>query len=99
MDAALIKKTAGLAQLEVTDAEADALVPRFQNFLSFVAAMDEVDTPPDAATQQRTTTTLDAHSLRDDQSRTFENQQAIMANMPLQENGYLRVPRVGEDTT
>jgi aspartyl/glutamyl-tRNA(Asn/Gln) amidotransferase C subunit len=96
VDAALIKKTAGLAQLEVTDEEADALVPRVRSFLGFVAAMDEVDTSADTAPgigEAREGATF----LREDETRKFSNNAAIMANMPLQEGGYLRVPKVGEE--
>ena len=92
----MIKKTAGLAQLEVTDAEAEALVPRVQNFLSFVAAMEDTDGSSDTASAHRERS---SDFLRADETRRFDNQAGILANMPLKEGNYLRVPRVGEDSS
>lgn len=37
--------------------------------------------------------------LRADTPAVFANQDGIFANMPAQEEGYLRVPKVGEEDT
>lgn len=35
--------------------------------------------------------------LRQDVEKQFPNQQAILSNMPAEEDGYLRIPKVGEE--
>ncbi|KAG5189205.1 C subunit of glutamyl-tRNA and/or aspartyl-tRNA amidotransferase [Tribonema minus] len=96
---ALILKTARLAQLEVSDAEAEQLVPRVRSFLGFVAAMDEAgaadgDAPPMGDSREGLG---EGGFLRSDGAVKFENADAIAANMPLREGEYLRVPKVGAE--
>eukprot|EP00640_Fibrocapsa_japonica_P007572 CAMPEP_0113935760 /NCGR_PEP_ID=MMETSP1339-20121228/2845_1 /TAXON_ID=94617 /ORGANISM="Fibrocapsa japonica" /LENGTH=145 /DNA_ID=CAMNT_0000938017 /DNA_START=112 /DNA_END=552 /DNA_ORIENTATION=- /assembly_acc=CAM_ASM_000762 len=90
----LIKKTAGLAQLDVTDEEVERLRPRIESFLGFIAEMEQVDTSGITPMLE----VKDAFSvLREDSLKQFDNQDGILDNMPHEQDCYLSVPKVGEE--
>ncbi|CAM9346241.1 unnamed protein product, partial [Choristocarpus tenellus] len=91
----LIRKTAGLAQLEIDDEEVASLLPQVESFLGFVETMDDVDEGSQSTMDHRGCS--GGEFLREDSAEMFSNVVAIMENMPLEEDSYLRVPKVGED--
>ncbi|CAM9361310.1 unnamed protein product, partial [Ectocarpus sp. 8 AP-2014] len=97
----LVRKTAVLAQIQVSDEEAsrilsrvDVLAPRMEEFLGFVETMEEVAEANDGAFA---TLNCGSDFLREDSAERFSNVAAVMENMPIEEGNYLRVPKVGED--
>ncbi|CAN0054350.1 unnamed protein product, partial [Scytosiphon promiscuus] len=90
----LVRKTAGLAQIQITDEEVNSLVPRMEEFLGFVETMEEVYKSGDGTFAALS---CGHNFLRDDAAERFSNVPAVMENMPVQEASYLRVPKVGED--
>ncbi|CAN0327108.1 unnamed protein product, partial [Ectocarpus sp. 12 AP-2014] len=97
----LVRKTAVLAQIQVSDEEAsrilrrvDVLAPRMEEFLGFVETMEEV---ADASDGAFATLNCGSDFLREDSAERFSNVAAVMENMPIEEGNYLRVPKVGED--
>ncbi|CAM9248339.1 unnamed protein product, partial [Hapterophycus canaliculatus] len=90
----LVRKTAGLAQIQITDEEVDSLVPRMEEFLGFVETMEEVGESSDG-----TFAGLNCGQdfLREDAAERFSNVATVIENMPIEEASYLRVPKVGED--
>ncbi|CAN0390645.1 unnamed protein product, partial [Ectocarpus sp. 12 AP-2014] len=90
----LVRKTAVLAQIQVSDEEVDVLTPRMEEFLGFVETMEEV---ADASDGAFATLNCGSHFLREDSAERFSNVAAVMENMPIEERNYLRVPKVGED--
>ena len=69
-------------------------MPRMEEFLGFVETMEEVSQSSDGAFA---TLNCGSDFLREDYAEKFSNVAAVMDNMPVEENNYLRVPKVGED--
>jgi aspartyl/glutamyl-tRNA(Asn/Gln) amidotransferase C subunit len=95
----MVKRTAVLAMLEVTDDEAEKMVPHFKDFLRFVDTMNEVEGKRGASVEVRQEDKLVTDSyhgfLREDETKLFAKTGNILDNMPVEEDGYLLVPRVG----
>jgi len=102
VDERLIRNTAEMARLEVSDAEVQRLVPEFEAFLRFVDDMalggDDADAD-DADAALETRPYAEAAVRADVASTDAVQAAAISANYPKSENGYLWVPRVGEEDT
>ena len=104
VDIDLIRKTADLSQLDLSDEECEKLTTRVQDFLQFVDAMRTVEIKNKGSVHENHT---DAYGdavpmeniVRLNEVKLCENQDSIMENMPLEEDGYLRIPKVGEEST
>ena len=79
------------------------LVPRMEEFIGFVEKMEELvsvvshDNEKDKGASRLTLSSSGGNFLREDAVNSFANVEAMMDNMPVEEDNYLRVPRVGED--
>ena len=93
IDAATVRRIAGLARIAVSDAEADALVPEFNAILGFVAQLGEVDTAGVAPLAAVIPNTL---RLRDDVVTDGGKRDAVLANAPEAGHGFYAVPKVIE---
>lgn len=93
VDAAIVRRIAGLARIAVSDAEADALVPEFNAILGFVAQLGEVDTSGVAPLAAVIPNTL---RLREDIVTDGGKRDAVLANAPEAEHGFFAVPKVIE---
>ena len=93
VDAATVRKIAGLARLAVTDAEVDAMVPELNNILGFIEQLGEVDTSGVAPLSAVIPNTL---RLREDAVTDGDCRDAVLANAPQAEHGFFAVPKVIE---
>jgi aspartyl-tRNA(Asn)/glutamyl-tRNA(Gln) amidotransferase subunit C len=93
VDAATVRKIAGLARIAVSDAEAEALVPELNNILGFIEQLGEVDTSGVAPLTAVIPNTL---RLRDDVVTDGGMRDAVLANAPQAEHGFFAVPKVIE---
>ncbi|MBU3078891.1 Asp-tRNA(Asn)/Glu-tRNA(Gln) amidotransferase subunit GatC [Sphingomonas quercus] len=93
VDAATVRKVASLARIAVTDAEAEALVPEFNNILGWIDQLAAVDTDgiePLAAV-------IPNHlRLRDDVVTDGNVRDKVLANAPEAQHGFFAVPKVIE---
>jgi len=97
VDEALVRKTAALAHLDLTDDEVSEMVHQFKDFLRFVDDMKAIDTSQlDIDVMSPRASVPYRDPLREDTVQPFDNREAIVANMPEEEDGFLRIPRVGE---
>lgn len=93
VDAATVRKVAGLARIAISDAEADALVPELNNILGWIEQLQEVDTSGVAPM----TAVIPNHlRLRDDEVTEGDIRDQILANAPQAEHGFFAVPKVIE---
>jgi aspartyl-tRNA(Asn)/glutamyl-tRNA(Gln) amidotransferase subunit C len=93
VDAATVRKIAGLARLAVTDAEVDAMVPELNNFLGFFEQLGEVDTSGVAPLSAVIPNKL---RLREDVVTDGDCRDQVLANAPQAEHGFFAVPKVIE---
>lgn len=86
-----IHKLAHLARLELSPQEAEMLAPQFQQILSFVEQLNELDTEQ----VEPMTTALEVHDrfAPDVIAQGLTTEQAL-ANAPASEGGYFLVPPV-----
>jgi aspartyl-tRNA(Asn)/glutamyl-tRNA(Gln) amidotransferase subunit C len=93
VDAATVRKVAGLARIAISDAEADALVPELNNILGWIEQLAEVDTSDVAPMTAVIANTL---RLRDDAVTDGDIRDQVLANAPQAEHGFFAVPKVIE---
>lgn len=93
VDAATVRKVAGLARIAISDAEADALVPELNNILGWIEQLQEVDT---SAVQPMTAVIPNHLRLRDDEITDGDIRDKVLANAPQAEHGFFAVPKVIE---
>ena len=93
VDAATVRKVAGLARIAISDAEADALVPELNNILGWIEQLQEVDT---ASVQPMTAVIPNRLRLRDDAITEGDIRDKVLANAPQAEHGFFAVPKVIE---
>ncbi len=93
LDAAAVRRIAGLARIAVSDAETHALVPEFNAILGFVAQLGEVDTTGVAPLAAVIPNML---RLRADVVTDGGKRDAVLANAPQAEHGFYAVPKVIE---
>jgi aspartyl-tRNA(Asn)/glutamyl-tRNA(Gln) amidotransferase subunit C len=93
VDAAIVRKIAGLARIAITDDEADAMVPELNNILGWIEQLQEVDTSEVAPMTAVIANTL---RLRDDAVTDGEIRDKVLANAPQAEHGFFAVPKVIE---
>lgn len=94
IDAEVVKKVARLANFEMSEKDVEVLLPRIQEFMSFVDVIKDIDLD--------TTPTVSVNAGLDDAARqdvivNFDNNDGIISNFPVEEDGYLYVPRVAAD--
>jgi aspartyl-tRNA(Asn)/glutamyl-tRNA(Gln) amidotransferase subunit C len=93
VDAATVRKIAGLARIAITDDEADAMVPELNNILGWIEQLQEVDTSEVAPMTAVIPNTL---RLRDDAVTDGDIRDKVLANAPQAEHGFFAVPKVIE---
>ena len=93
VDAATVRKVAGLARIAISDAEADALVPELNNILGWIEQLQEVDT---SSVQPMTAVIPNHLRLRDDVVTEGDIRDKVLANAPQAEHGFFAVPKVIE---
>ena len=93
VDAATVRKVAGLARIAISDAEADALVPELNNILGWIEQLQEVDT---STVQPMTAVIPNRLRLRDDEITDGNIRDKVLANAPQAEHGFFAVPKVIE---
>jgi aspartyl-tRNA(Asn)/glutamyl-tRNA(Gln) amidotransferase subunit C len=93
VDAATVRKVAGLARIAISDAEADALVPELNNILGWIEQLQEVDTSDVAPMTAVIPNTL---RLRADEVTEGDIRDQVLANAPQAEHGFFAVPKVIE---
>jgi aspartyl-tRNA(Asn)/glutamyl-tRNA(Gln) amidotransferase subunit C len=85
---------AGLARLHLTDDEVDRMQAQLSNILEAIETLRDVDTShvgPTASVIQL------ENVMRDDQARPGLTREAALANAPLRDDPFLRVPTVLEE--
>jgi aspartyl-tRNA(Asn)/glutamyl-tRNA(Gln) amidotransferase subunit C len=93
VDAATVRKIAGLARIALTEREVEATVPELNNILGWIEQLGEVDTTgvePLAAVIPNTL------RLRDDVVTDGDRRDSVLANAPQAEHGFFAVPKVIE---
>jgi aspartyl-tRNA(Asn)/glutamyl-tRNA(Gln) amidotransferase subunit C len=89
-----VEHVARLAQLGLTDEELDRMQAQLSRILEAVATLQEVDTSAIGPTAQ--VIALE-NVMRDDEPRPPIARDAALANAPLREGAFLRVPTVLEE--
>ncbi len=93
VDAATVRKLAGLARIAVSDAEAAAIVPELNNILGFIEQRSKVDT---SGVAPLTAVIPNTPRLREDVVTVGGIRDALLANAPQAEHGFFAVPKVIE---
>ena len=89
-----VEHVANLAQLHLTDEELDRMQVQLSNILDAVGALADVDT----SAVGPTASVLGLENvMRDDVARAGFSRQAALANAPLRDDPFLRVPTVLEE--
>ena len=89
-----VEHVANLAQLHLTDEELDRMQVQLSNILEAVGALAEVDT----SRVGPTASVLGLENvMRDDVARPGLSREAALANAPLRDDPFLRVPTVLEE--
>jgi aspartyl-tRNA(Asn)/glutamyl-tRNA(Gln) amidotransferase subunit C len=94
-DPELVRRTAALARLSITDEEARALAPQFARILAAFGTLAELELDDGEAMVRAGG---DQAVLRDDEPRPSLAPDAVLRNAPEREDDFYRVPRtVGGD--
>lgn len=93
IDLQTVKKIASLSRISVTDAEAEAMVPEFNNILGWVEQLGEVDV---TGVEPMTAVIPNHQRLRDDVVTDGNVRDKVLANAPQAEHGFFAVPKVIE---
>jgi len=89
-----VEHVAHLARLHLTDEELDRMQVQLSNILDAIDTLQQVDTShvgPTASVIQL------ENVMRDDESRPGISREAALANAPLRDGDFLRVPTVLEE--
>jgi aspartyl-tRNA(Asn)/glutamyl-tRNA(Gln) amidotransferase subunit C len=89
-----VEHVAHLAQLHLTDEELDRLQAQLSNILEAVGTLAQVDT---SAVGPTPTVIGLENVMRDDVPRPGISREAALANAPLRDDPFLRVPTVLEE--
>ena len=92
IDAALVQKVAGLASLELSEAEATYAVKNLARILDFVAELGRLPEPAPAAVDEGKGGL--SRLERDDQVRPSLEPETAMASAPAREGTAFQVPRI-----
>lgn len=88
-----VRHIAKLARIQMSDAEAEKLLPELNNILGWVEQLGEVDTDG----VEPLTAVIDTHQrLRDDIVNDGDIREAILKNAPDAQHGFFAVPKVIE---
>ena len=93
IDLQTVKKIASLSRISVTDAEAEAMVPEFNNILGWVEQLGEVDV---TGVEPMTAVIPNHQRLREDAVTDGNVRDKVLANAPQAEHGFFAVPKVIE---
>ena len=93
IDLQTVKKIASLSRISVTDAEAEAMVPEFNNILGWVEQLGEVDV---SGIEPMTAVIPNHLRLREDAVTDGNVRDKVLANAPQAEHGFFAVPKVIE---
>lgn len=98
IDKATVAKIAGLARINMSDAELERMVPELNGILNWVEQLGEVDT---AGVEPMTavipnTLRLRADVVNVDPLAGGDRRDDILANAPVAEHGFFGVPKVIE---
>ena len=93
IDLQTVKKIASLSRISVTEAEAQAMVPEFNNILGWVEQLGEVDV---TGVEPMTAVIPNHLRLRDDVVTDGNVRDKVLANAPQAEHGFFAVPKVIE---
>ncbi|BBC99356.1 MULTISPECIES: Asp-tRNA(Asn)/Glu-tRNA(Gln) amidotransferase subunit GatC [Sphingobium] len=93
IDLQTVKKIASLSRISVTDAEAEAMVPEFNNILGWVEQLGEVDV---TGVEPMTAVIPNHQRLRVDAVTDGNVRDKVLANAPQAEHGFFAVPKVIE---
>ena len=88
-----VRHIANLARLQMSDAEAEKLLPELNNILGWVEQLGEVDT--DGVEPLATVVDM-ALRLRDDEVTDGDCRDAVLSNAPNAQHGFFAVPKVIE---
>ena len=93
IDNNMVKQVAFLARLKIEDSKLEETKEEFNQILSFIEQLDEVDT-------QNIEPLVSVHEglvpLREDKVTDGNIKEAVLKNAPMQEFGYFAVPKVVE---
>ncbi len=93
VDTKQVRHIAKLARIAMSDAEVEAMVPELNNILGWVEQLSEVNTegvePLTAVIDQKL-------RLRDDKVTDGDKRDAVLANAPEGQHGFVAVPKVIE---
>jgi aspartyl-tRNA(Asn)/glutamyl-tRNA(Gln) amidotransferase subunit C len=93
IDLQTVKKIASLSRISVTDTEAEAMVPEFNNILGWVEQLGEVDV---TGVEPMTAVIPNHQRLRVDAVTDGNVRDKVLANAPQAEHGFFAVPKVIE---
>lgn len=93
IDLQTVKKIASLSRISVTEAEAQAMVPEFNNILGWVEQLGEVDV---TGVEPMTAVIPNHLRLREDAVTDGNVRDKVLANAPQAEHGFFAVPKVIE---
>ena len=91
IDLSTVDKIAGLAKLEFSSAEKEAMVADLSKIIGFMDKLNEVDTTDVAPLIYMTTET---NSLRSDTVAQGITQKQALSNAPKKDSDYIKVPKV-----
>ncbi|MXO66522.1 Asp-tRNA(Asn)/Glu-tRNA(Gln) amidotransferase subunit GatC [Altericroceibacterium endophyticum] len=98
VDKATVAKIASLARINMSEDDLDTLVPEFNNILSFVEQLSEVDV---TGVEPMTSVIPNQQRLREDAVNADpltggDIRDKVLANAPVAEHGFFGVPKVIE---
>ena len=93
IDLKTVKKIASLSRISVSDAEAEAMVPEFNNILGWVEQLGEVDV---SGVEPMTAVIPNQLRLLEDVVTDGNVRDKGLANAPQAEHGFFAVPKVIE---
>ncbi len=91
-----VRYVAGLANLQLSDAEIERLSKDLDEILTHIDTLNELDTSNVQPMAQVLYDAEETVTLRDDRERAPIGNQAALANAPLAGGGYYKVPKVIE---
>ena len=93
VDAQQVRHVAKLARIAMSDAEVEAIVPEFNNILSWVEQLGEVNTD---GVEPLTAVIDNKLRLREDAVTDGDCRDDVLKNAPGAEHGFFAVPKVIE---
>ncbi|ODU21465.1 MAG: asparaginyl/glutamyl-tRNA amidotransferase subunit C [Sphingomonas sp. SCN 67-18] len=93
VDVNTVRRIASLARIAISDAEAEAMAPEFNNILGWIEQLGEVDTSDVAP---MTAVIANRLRLRADVIDDGNIRDQVLANAPQAEHGFFAVPKVIE---